>query len=283
MVQPPLCAQDGKPDLTGFARVDWQAPWLAPIAQAGQAVWVDWTAHGGALCDSLNRHLSAPVAFVRQDALGVQMPYEAHVARLGQVPTRDNVHDFFNALIWSAWPETKSQINRLHAAEIAAQTGAAGPRGATRDGLTLLDENGAALVAPTELWRALEAHDWHTAFVAKRALWAQSYLWLFGHALLEQLAQPRKGLTAHVWLMDSATNQWAIDALASGQDICSLQRALDKRWSKTLTAKSVAAKPFTPLPVLGVPHWWAANEEADFYADSSVFRPPRQRRRPASS
>jgi hypothetical protein len=33
---------------------------------------------------------------------------------------------------------------------------------------------------------------------------------------------------------------------------------------------------FTPLPVLGVPGWWPRQDE-DFYADASIFRPPRQR------
>ena len=32
----------------------------------------------------------------------------------------------------------------------------------------------------------------------------------------------------------------------------------------------------TRLPVLGVPGWWAANEDAAFYSDASVFRAPRQ-------
>ncbi|MNV85284.1 hypothetical protein D3C71_1792260 [compost metagenome] len=36
-----------------------------------------------------------------------------------------------------------------------------------------------------------------------------------------------------------------------------------------------AGKPFTPLPVLGVPGWWPANEDPQFYADPQVFRPPR--------
>jgi len=30
-----------------------------------------------------------------------------------------------------------------------------------------------------------------------------------------------------------------------------------------------------PLPVLGVPGWWAGNEAPDFYADAQVFRPAR--------
>jgi hypothetical protein len=30
-----------------------------------------------------------------------------------------------------------------------------------------------------------------------------------------------------------------------------------------------------PLPVLGVPGWWSANDAADFYDDAEVFRPLR--------
>ena len=28
-----------------------------------------------------------------------------------------------------------------------------------------------------------------------------------------------------------------------------------------------------PLPVLGIPGWWPANEDPDFYVDNRVFRP----------
>jgi hypothetical protein len=34
---------------------------------------------------------------------------------------------------------------------------------------------------------------------------------------------------------------------------------------------------FTHLPVLGVPGWWPVQDE-QFYADATVFRPPRQPR-----
>jgi len=33
-----------------------------------------------------------------------------------------------------------------------------------------------------------------------------------------------------------------------------------------------AAKPFSPLPVLGVPGWWPANADHRFYDDPAVFR-----------
>ncbi|WP_236903919.1 DUF3025 domain-containing protein [Comamonas serinivorans] len=35
-------------------------------------------------------------------------------------------------------------------------------------------------------------------------------------------------------------------------------------------------KPFAPLPILGVPGWWAGNREPGFYDDATVFRPARR-------
>jgi hypothetical protein len=41
-----------------------------------------------------------------------------------------------------------------------------------------------------------------------------------------------------------------------------------------LTPERLAEKPFLPLPVLGVPSWWLANEDAAFYDDPTGFRRP---------
>jgi hypothetical protein len=100
----------------------------------------------------------------------------------------------------------------------------------------------------------LRQRDWQALFVHRRPLWAQAQLTLFGHALLEKLLQPRKTITAHVWLLPSSDDVQAL-ALAS------------------LRPETLAAKPFLPLPVLGVPLWWTENENAAFYDDPSVFRP----------
>ena len=256
------------------ADIDWQRPWLAPVAERGRVLASHWCRQGGPLFESLNAVLCAPVTFVAQDALGPRTPYEAHVAHLGQVPTRDNLHDFFNALAWAQWPQLKSRLNVLHAQAIA-QAGDGRTRGPVRDGLTLLDENGAVLVAPPAVWQALRAHDWQEALVVQREVWSQANLWLVGHALMQQLTSPRKGLTAHVWLLDDATNAQAWRALCEGQP--GVQAWVDARIAEALDAASISAKPFTPLPVLGVPGWWAANADPAFYVDSSVFRPRRQR------
>ena len=50
---------------------------------------------------------------------------------------------------------------------------------------------------------------------------------------------------------------------------------IDAWMAGDLSADKLAGKPFAHLPVLGVPGWWAANENPDFYADTSVFRPLR--------
>ncbi len=183
--------------------------------------------------------------------------YEQFIFDTGTVPTRDNLHDFFNGLCWITFPETKKKLNQLQAAEIA-KAGVQNVRGPVRDALTLFDENAALLVAPPAIWEALEARDWQRLFVGLRPLWADTRLVLLGHALLEKLVSPRKAITAHVY-----------DARAAGGSIAEL----DAWVAASLTAEKLASKPFLPLPVLGVPGWWPENENFSFYDDSFVFRP----------
>lgn len=234
-------------------------PWLAPLQPALAPALAAWQ-RGQDVAGLLNAQAAAqpqpprlaagPLRFVPQAALPAGEAYEAFIHRSAAVPTRDNAHDFFNGLVWLAQPALKRRLNELQAAEIA-RLGIAARRGPARDALTLFDENGALLHAPPPLWAALRARDWRALFVGHRALWAQARLTLVGHALLEQLATaPRKPLTAHVLVAD--------DPLA-------------------LDTAGWAAKPFAPLPVLGVPGWWPANADPAFYDDAAVFRPQRPR------
>lgn len=209
---------------------------------------------------------AGPLRFVDGDSAPAGEAYEAFIARTACVPTRDNLHDLFNGLVWLRFARIKRRLNELQAAQIA-QEGVQARRGPLRDALTLFDENGALLMAPPALWRALLARDWQRLFVAQRGLWRQARFVVFGHALLEKLATaPRKNLTAHVLLPppDAAADEAevAFDALAEG-------RALSADW--------LAGKPFTPLPVMGIPGWNAGNEDFSFYDDPEVFRPPRVR------
>ena len=191
--------------------------------------------------------------FVAQAALPAGEAYEAFIARTACVPTRDNLHDLFNGLVWLGFPALKRRLNELQAAAIA-QAAPGDPRGAVRDALTLFDENAALLQAPPVLVEALRRRDWHALFIAHRGAWIDARLTLFGHALMEKLTRPRKAITAHVWLIEAPPGDGGA-ALVPG-----------------LTPELLAAKPFLPLPALGVPGWWVPNEHPAFYRDAAVFR-----------
>ena len=201
------------------------------------------------------------------------MAYEQFIFDTRQCPTRDGLHDFFNALYWDQFPRTKTRLNQLQAEQIA-QLGSVTQRGAVRDALTVFDENGALFVAPPALWDALIAMDWQRLFVTLRPLWQQARLIPFGHALLEKLVQPRKPITAHVYLASFTIKNIAINSINTPSDTC-FYALLDELTAADLSAEKFATKPFTPLPVLGIPTWWSANEDPDFYKDDTVFRRPR--------
>ncbi len=241
--------------------IDWARPWLQPLAAAGRAVAARADA-GAAVADALNAQgapAQGPCAvprFVGQQALPKGEAYESFIYATGTVPTRDNRHDFFNGLVWLHYPRTKRLLNQWQARAIAQQ-GVGAVRGPLRDAATLFDENGAVLFAPAALCEALRERAWRRLFVELRPLWAQATLLLFGHALMEQLLQPRKSITAHVYCADAA-----IDSVADA----------DAWLAGTLDEQAFAAKPFNPLQVLGVPGWWAGNEDFCFYDDPLVFR-----------
>lgn len=242
--------------------IDWALPWFRPWRDTG-AEAAAWCQGGLAVHQALNAlgqeaHGLAP-RFVSQQTLPVGAPYERHIFEQGAVPTRDNAHDFFNGLVWLGLPQAKRRMNQLQAAEITAR-GVGAKRGPVRDALTVFDENGAVLMAPCDIWEALIARDWTRLFLTLRPRWQEARLLVCGHALLEQLQRPRKDLTAHVL---RAQAQWSSMAM------------LDAWLAGQLQSECLARKPFTPLPVLGIPGWCADNEAPGFYDDTRVFRPAR--------
>jgi hypothetical protein len=231
------------------------APWLVPHLPIARRI-VSASDNSHSVADALNaaaHGFDDFVRFVPQSELPAGESYEAFIARTGCVPTRDNLHDLFNGLMWLSYPRTKRRLNTLQAQQIAL-LGTAGRRGILRDALTVFDENAAILRAPDALIDALRRRDWYTLFLERRAEWQAAQLILFGHALLEKLTQPRKAITAHVWLISEIS---------------------DEKLASSVTAERLTAKDFLPLPVLGVPGWWNENEDPSFYDDAEVFRPRR--------
>jgi len=244
-------------------QVDWTAPWLAPyrdVAHHASGRLADTACVAKALNDALTTRPAIPLAagplrFVDSRELPQGEAYEAFIARTASVPTRDNLHDLFNGLVWLRFPALKRRLNELQSEQIA-QAGIGATRGAVRDALTLFDENAALWQAPPGLVEALRRRDWHALFITDRQAWRDARLTLFSHALMEKLTQPRKAITAHVWLVPEEQDAQAFLAAS-------------------LTPELLSAKPHLPLPVLGVPGWWQENEAQGFYDDASVFRPCR--------
>ena len=245
-----------------LAPIDWSQPWLAPLRALGEPLARRASEEGVvAALNAAARILpvslaTGPLPFVAQSALPAGVAYETFIARTASVPTRDNLHDFFNGLMWLAHPALKRRLNELQAQQLALPTNAVaaiGRRGAVRDALTLFDENAAWWQAPSVLVDALRRRDWTALFITHRAAWREARLTLFGHALIDKLTRPRKAITAHVWVVSEGVEPQA----------CLLGALVPERMTR---------RTHLPLPVLGVPGWWSKNEDADFYRDAAVFR-----------
>jgi len=253
-----------------LTEIDWPQPWFAAVRAHGQGALAsgDWRAalsSRATAAAQVSGH-GEPLRFVEQADLPEGTAYEAFIAATGGVPTRPNLHDFFNGLIWLAYPRSKAALNARQAAAIAAD-GVQATRGATRDAATLFDEN-AVIFACSDpaLGAALRGFDWQTLFVTRRADWGRACeVQPFGHALLEKLVTPYKAITAHAWIVDVPG------------DYFDLTLAERLEWLDAQLAPGLAGIPFTPrdfapLPVLGIPGWSPANGDPDYYRDTSVFR-----------
>jgi len=261
-----------------FEEIDWSRRWYDSVRPAFArldigALGLAGALNAGAAALALVNQRGQPVRFVPQAELPEGRAYEEFIGATGCVPTRENLHDFFNGLVWLTFPRIKLQLNALQAAQIAL-AGVGKSRGAARDGATIFDENSALLVVRAGaqgdmLAASLRAHQWSDALHQRRAQYGRdAQVWLFGHALMEKLVAPRKAITAHTRVVAAPDAYFGLAHDA--------QRAwLDQHVAAELAAEGLSTACFTPLPVLGVPGWWDG-QDAQFYADASVFRPKKR-------
>lgn len=209
------------------------------------------------------------IRFVPPPADG--LAYECRIWESGEVATRpDNWHDFFNALVWLAFPLTKLAVSASH---VQAMTPAGAARGSVRDALTHFDECGiVVLCSQPELLDLLRNFQWKTLFVEQRAAVRRSmHFIIFGHATYDQLLKPYRGLTAKAILYD-IDDDWL--QLAPEARIA----AVDARLAADL-ASGRYDRPgdFQPLPLLGIPGLTPDSEDPAYYDDTWQFRPGRRR------
>lgn len=262
-------------------RINWQAPWLLHLPRLVQEI-----ARSSDLKTAFNENIigiktenNQPLSFVSQESLPRELAYESFIFLTGCVPTRLNLHDFFNASIWLTFPKIKAALNKSQAVQIN-QNGVMNRRGSIRDALTLFDENAAILVTSNiEIAQGLREFNWHDSLVKNRLLWdnptqtnidAQAVLYLFGHALLEKLTDPRKDICSHTWVIIVDSNWFSLPLTERLLDI-------DIRLAQIIKDQVISPRDFSPLPILGVPYYWADNQDETFYNDVRVFRTGRIR------
>lgn len=244
-------------------------PWLARLPEAPDSTALAALAEAFPVRTDSGRPIrfAAPVADGRA--------YECRIWESGEVETRpDNWHDFFNALVWLAFPLTKLAITRAHVA--AFRPTQADGRGAIRDGLTHFDECGIVILSTRpELLELLRAFAWKELFVARRAeVEACMRFVVFGHATYEQLLAPFRGLTAKGLL-------FAIEpdflALPAEQQQSELDRRLAARIEQDFAGTTpLRPRDLQPLPLLGIPGLTPDNADPAYYDDTWQFRPGRR-------
>ncbi|AMC33431.1 DUF3025 domain-containing protein [Janthinobacterium sp. B9-8] len=193
--------------------------------------------------------------------------YEIEIAQKGQVATRENNwHDCFNALVWCAFPQSKSAISALHMRHFAADR----PRGPIRDAATLLDECGLILpYCDDVLLQLLIDHQWHDLFHTHRADWGiKINAVCFGHANYENLLTPFLGLSGKCWPIKVSPDFFE----KSITEQCLL---LDQELAHFLNNDQLhKPRQLPPLPYLGIPQWWPEQDD-HFYANTQYFRQKR--------
>jgi hypothetical protein len=201
--------------------------------------------------------------------------YEKRIAQDGVLVVRHSSwHDLFNVFAWAAWPQAKAALNARHVADIGGTTSAA--RSPVRDALTGFDEDGVVVaVTDPNLERFAREFRWPALFWDhRRELQTDFRVFVFGHALAEKLLAPFVGITGKAIYCAVEREFLELDALTQ-------RRCLDERLADRLIDPDcfVSPRELMPLPVLGLPGWWSGGEVADFYADTSYFRPGRMRAR----
>lgn len=232
-------------------------PWLS---QLDLKDWPDLASlNDFARAQDLHTASGLPLRFVTQSSHCGQLEYERSIYASGGVPSRErNWHDLFNALTWLAFPATKAALNALHQDTLRAGDN----RLPASDAATLFDESGLVLVGQvTELAACLMRRDWHAALVEQREIWAGIGVYVIGHAVLEKLIRPWPGITAKCLCVE----------LPPDASLAQIDVTIAQRWQQN----PPTPMQLFPLPVLGIPGWWPANQDPVFYADTRYFRAPR--------
>ncbi len=254
------------------------APLRAVGALLPDADWPD-TDRLSRLAEAMNliNARGIPVRFVVQNSKSKQFheQFEPRAFLRGEVQVRPrDWHDMFNALVWLTFPATKAAINARHYESMSCAGAGASARPPVRDALTLFDEDGVVVLSSdSSLLELVRRFGWKELFWNRREeVRNRMHFLLFGHALYQKAARPFVGMTGKAILLNVPE---AFLALPLSSRITEADHLL-AAWIGERT-RLTRGRDLSPLPVLGVPGWWAENEQEMFYANADYFRPGRAR------
>ena len=214
---------------------------------------------------ALQTNQGLPIQFVQEKS---EESYEATIYLSGKVHTREqNWHDFFNMLIWYAFPLIKSDLNAKHFQHNNKI------RTPFENFLTLFDENGViVLSSDNELLDLIRHMSWKELFWYRRAeLISKCKFFIFGHSLHEKLLAPYIGLTGHSLLFYVEQNFFETTI----ENQLTKTNLLAQNWLRNIQPSNVTPRTLLPLPILGIPGWHAESANEHFYSNSTYFRASR--------
>jgi len=252
-----------------------------PLFEVVADLLMQRTTSGPATCAQLNdwlemmrpRPLTAggyALRFVAPDSAAIG--YEERIFTTGEVVTRpDNWHDFFNALVWMRFSQTKAALNALHV-RIMRRRNAGNGRGPVRDAATQFDESGIVVAsADANLLDLLARRSWHELFWVRRADVVKNMRFLvFGHGLYDALHTP-------FYLMCARAATVAVERDVIDRDVVAQCAHVDPILAQRFATEGAwypRPRALLALPVLGIPGVTTASERAEYYADTEQFRPP---------
>jgi len=192
--------------------------------------------------------------------------YEPRVFLKRELQTRTrNWHDFFNAMVWLTFPDTKNTLNELHYSE-ASKRAAGSNRSKLENRITQFDECGAILISNNnDLLKMVEEHQWQQLFIENKREFQNNFRCIvFGHAIFEKALAPYLGMTCHCILVN---NDLLLEQ-CKASDYSQLDKYLSKHWREKVP---ISMNKFHAFPILGIPGYWH-DQSSEFYSDKNYFR-----------
>lgn len=207
------------------------------------------------------------------DIVKFAQQYEPRIFLQHLVTTRNNNwHDFFNAMVWCSFPNTKKTINQLQYACIANRSiSGRVQRFGLENNLTQFDECGMVVISDRlSLLQLIQQHNWIELFVKNHSI-LQSHMRFIpiGHAILEKGLTPYLGMTAKALLLQVPPYDFSKAQMTQ-------QQGLDNILSQLILERPECLNGLQPIPVLGIPGWHT-KQDLLFYKNTGYFRAKRNK------